>query len=201
MTTKVAINGFGRIGRLALRTIIETNRSDLQVVAINDLGSVDENAHLFRYDSIHGRFAGTVTTTKDSMDVGKGAMKVLAEKDPAKLPWKDLGVELVLECTGRFTKREEAEAHLKAMQYLAQAHAGYGIWNLGTGQSHSVLDIVHTFERVTGQRVPYQIAPRRSGDLPEYYASTHKANTELQWQARRGLEDMLRDAWRWESAA
>ena len=93
-----------------------------------------------------------------------------------------------------------AEAHLKAMQYLAQAHAGYGIWNLGTGQSHSVLDIVHTFERVTGQRVPYQIAPRRSGDLPEYYASTHKANTELQWQARRGLEEMMRDAWRWESA-
>ncbi len=114
MATKVAINGFGRIGRLALRAIIETNRNDLQVVAINDLGSVEENAHLFRYDSIHGRFAGTVTTTKDTMDAGKGVMKVLAEKDPAKLPWKNLGVELVLECTGRFTKREEAEAHIKA---------------------------------------------------------------------------------------
>ncbi len=114
MATKVAINGFGRIGRLALRAIIETNRNDLQVVALNDLGSVDANAHLFRYDTVHGRFAGTVTTTKDTMDAGKGVMKVLAEKDPAKLPWKDLGVDLVLECTGRFTKREEAEAHIKA---------------------------------------------------------------------------------------
>ena len=110
----VAINGFGRIGRLALRAILETNRPDLKVVALNDLGSVDENAHLFRYDSIHGRFNGKVTTTKDTMDAGKGTMKVLAEKDPAKLPWKDLGVDLVLECTGRFTKREQAEAHLKA---------------------------------------------------------------------------------------
>lgn len=148
MATKVAINGFGRIGRLALRAILETNRPDLQVVALNDLGSVDENAHLFRYDSIHGRFGGTVTTTKDTMDAGKGAMKVLAEKDPAKLPWKDLGVELVLECTGRFTKREEAEAHLKAgaKRVLVSAPADgvdltvvYGVNNDKLEKKHTVV--------------------------------------------------------------
>ncbi|MBM3506402.1 MAG: type I glyceraldehyde-3-phosphate dehydrogenase [Alphaproteobacteria bacterium] len=148
MATKVAINGFGRIGRLALRAILETNRPDLQVVALNDLGSVDENAHLFRYDSIHGRFGGTVTTTKDTMDAGKGAMKVLAEKDPAKLPWKDLGVDLVLECTGRFTKREEAEAHLKAgaKRVLVSAPADgvdltvvYGVNNDKLEKKHTVV--------------------------------------------------------------
>jgi len=146
MATKVAINGFGRIGRLALRTILETNRNDLQVVAINDLGSVDANAHLFRYDSIHGRFNGTVTTTKDTMDAGKGTMKVLAEKDPAKLPWKDLGVELVLECTGRFTKRDEAEAHIKAgaKRVLVSAPADGVDLTVVYGVNHDKLEKKHT---------------------------------------------------------
>jgi glyceraldehyde 3-phosphate dehydrogenase len=146
MATKVAINGFGRIGRLALRAILETNRPDLQVVALNDLGSVEENAHLFRYDSIHGRFAGTVTTTKDTMDAGKGTMKVLAEKDPAKLPWKDLGVGLVLECTGRFTKREEAEAHLKAgaKRVLVSAPADGVDLTVVYGVNHDKLQKSHT---------------------------------------------------------
>ena len=94
MAVRVAINGFGRIGRLVLRGIIESGRKDIEVVAINDLGSVDMNAHLFRYDSTHGRFPGTVTSDDSSMDVGTGPMKVTAERDPAKLPWGELGVDI-----------------------------------------------------------------------------------------------------------
>ena len=94
MAVRVAINGFGRIGRLVLRAIHEQNRNDIEVVAINDLGSVSDNAHLLRYDTAHGRFPGEVKLTADGIDIGRGNIKVFAEKDPAKLPWKDLGVEV-----------------------------------------------------------------------------------------------------------
>ncbi|HEV8014295.1 MAG TPA: type I glyceraldehyde-3-phosphate dehydrogenase [Stellaceae bacterium] len=114
MTIKVAINGFGRIGRLVLRALHEQNRDDLQVVAINDLGTVAANAHLLKYDSVHGRFKGELATGSDWMDIGRGKIKVLAERDPGKLPWKDLGVDVALECTGLFTKREGAAKHLEA---------------------------------------------------------------------------------------
>jgi glyceraldehyde 3-phosphate dehydrogenase len=114
MTIKVAINGFGRIGRLVLRALHEQNRDDLQVVAINDLGTVGNNAQLLKYDSVHGRFKGEISTGADWMDIGRGKMKVIAERDPAKLPWKELGVDVALECTGLFTKRESAAKHLEA---------------------------------------------------------------------------------------
>ena len=114
MAIKVAINGFGRIGRLVLRAIAESGRKDIQVVAINDLGPVETNAHLFRYDSVHGPFPGKVKTTKSSMNVGSGPIKVLAERDPANLPWGDLGVDIALECTGIFTSKEAAGKHLEA---------------------------------------------------------------------------------------
>jgi glyceraldehyde 3-phosphate dehydrogenase len=114
MTVKVAINGFGRIGRLVLRAIMESGRKDIDVVGINDLGPVETNAHLFRYDTVHGRFNGTVTTKADQMDVGRGWMKVTAERDPSKLPWRDLGVDIALECTGLFTSKDKAAAHLAA---------------------------------------------------------------------------------------
>jgi glyceraldehyde 3-phosphate dehydrogenase (phosphorylating) len=114
MTVKVAINGFGRIGRNILRAMVEYNRRDLQLLAINDLGSVETNAHLFKYDSVHGRFPGEVKIEGDMMDVGLGAFKVLAEKDPAKLPWRDLGVDVVMECTGIFSDKDEAVVHLAA---------------------------------------------------------------------------------------
>jgi glyceraldehyde 3-phosphate dehydrogenase len=114
MTVKVAINGFGRIGRLVLRAIIESGRKDIDVVGINDLGPVETNAHLFRYDTVHGRFPGQVQTKGDQMDVGRGFMKVAAERDPSKLPWKDLGVDIALECTGLFTGKDKASAHLAA---------------------------------------------------------------------------------------
>jgi glyceraldehyde 3-phosphate dehydrogenase len=114
MAVRVAINGFGRIGRNVLRAIMENGRKDIQVVAINDLGPVETNAHLFRFDSVHGRFNGEVKVSGDTIDVGGGAIKVTAEKDPAKLPHKDLGVDIALECTGIFTAKDKASAHLTA---------------------------------------------------------------------------------------
>jgi len=114
MAVKVAINGFGRIGRNVLRAIIESGRTDIQVVAINDLGPVETNAHLLRYDSVHGKFPHDVKVAGDTIDVGRGPIKVTAERDPAKLPHKELGVEIALECTGIFTARDKAAAHLTA---------------------------------------------------------------------------------------
>src|SRR5687767_9824365 len=114
MTVKVAINGFGRIGRNILRAIVESGRSDIEVVAMNDLGPVETNAHLLRFDSVHGRFPGEVKVVGDSIDAGAGPIKVTAERDPANLPWAELGVDIALECTGLFTSREKASAHLSA---------------------------------------------------------------------------------------
>ncbi|RAK57591.1 type I glyceraldehyde-3-phosphate dehydrogenase [Phenylobacterium deserti] len=114
MPVRVAINGFGRIGRLVLRSIVEHARTDIEVVAINDLGPVETNAHLLRYDSVHGRFPATVTVDGDTIDVGRGKIKVTAVRNPAELPHKDLGVDIALECTGIFTSKEKASAHLEA---------------------------------------------------------------------------------------
>ncbi len=114
MPVRVAINGFGRIGRLVLRSIVEHARTDIEVVAINDLGPVETNAHLLRYDSVHGRFPGQVSVNGDTIDVGRGPIKVTAIRNPAELPHKDLGVDIALECTGLFTSKEKAAAHLEA---------------------------------------------------------------------------------------
>ena len=114
MAIKIAISGFGRIGRNVLRAMVEAKRTDLQVVAINDLFSAKDNAHLLKYDSVHGRFPATVKVEGDVLDVGTGPIKVLAERDPRKLPWKDLGIDIVMECTGIFTDRDKAAAHLEA---------------------------------------------------------------------------------------
>src|ERR1700735_2568969 len=114
MSVRVAINGFGRIGRNVLRAIVEADRDDIEVVAINDLAPIETNAHLLRYDTVHGRFPGQVTVKGDTISVGNGAIKVTAERDPSKLPWKDLGVDVALECTGIFTSKDKAAAHLAA---------------------------------------------------------------------------------------
>jgi glyceraldehyde 3-phosphate dehydrogenase len=114
MAVKVAINGFGRIGRNVLRAIYESKRTDIEVVAINDLGPVETNAHLLRFDSVHGRFPGQVTVKGDTIDIGNGPIKVTAVKNPADLPHKAMGVDIALECTGIFTSREKAAAHLQA---------------------------------------------------------------------------------------
>ncbi|TPM15538.1 type I glyceraldehyde-3-phosphate dehydrogenase [Mesorhizobium sp. B2-3-5] len=114
MTVRVAINGFGRIGRNILRAIHESGRKDIEVVAVNDLGPVETNAHLLRFDSVHGRFPHEVSVSGDQITVGKEKFKVTAIKDPTQLPWKDLGVDVALECTGIFTARDKAAAHLTA---------------------------------------------------------------------------------------
>jgi len=114
MAVKVAINGFGRIGRNVLRAIFESGRQDIEVVAINDLGPVETNAHLLRFDSVHGRFPHEVTVDGDFINIGRGKIKVTAIRNPAELPHKDLGVDIALECTGIFTARDKAAAHLTA---------------------------------------------------------------------------------------
>jgi len=114
MAVRVAINGFGRIGRLVLRAAYEHKHTEIEVVGVNDLGPVETNAHLLRYDSVHGRFPGEVTTGENWMDIGRGKIRVTAERDPAKLPWRELGVDVALECTGIFTRREAAAKHLEA---------------------------------------------------------------------------------------
>jgi glyceraldehyde 3-phosphate dehydrogenase (phosphorylating) len=114
MSIRVAINGFGRIGRLTLRAILESGRKDIEVVAVNDLAPVETNAHLLRFDSVHGRFPGEVKVDGDKISCGNGTIRVTAIKNPAELPWKDLGVDIALECTGIFTAKEKAKAHLDA---------------------------------------------------------------------------------------
>lgn len=111
MAVRVGINGFGRIGRNVLRAIVESGRTDIEVVAINDLGPVETNAHLLRYDSVHGKFPGTVTTTENSIDAGRGPIRVTAERDPTKLPWSD--IDVAMECTGIFTDAAKAALHLQ----------------------------------------------------------------------------------------
>ncbi|MEO0918734.1 MAG: type I glyceraldehyde-3-phosphate dehydrogenase [Pseudomonadota bacterium] len=146
MAVKVAINGFGRIGRNVLRAIVESGREDIEVVALNDLGPVETNAHLMRYDSVHGKFPGTVKSGKDWIDVGRGKMKVTAIRNPAELPWSD--VDVVMECTGIFTSKEKCQAHLEngsktvlisAPGTDADATIVYGVNHKALRKSHKVV--------------------------------------------------------------
>jgi glyceraldehyde 3-phosphate dehydrogenase len=114
MAVRVAINGFGRIGRNILRAIVESGRTDIEVIAVNDLGPVETNAHLLRFDSVHGRFPHEVSVDGDTINVGAGKIKVTAIKDPTQLPHKDMGIDIALECTGIFTARDKAAMHLTA---------------------------------------------------------------------------------------
>jgi glyceraldehyde 3-phosphate dehydrogenase len=145
MAIRVAINGFGRIGRLVMRAALEHPGKELEIVGINDLGSVEANAHLLRYDSIHGRFAGEVTTGADWMDAGRGKIRVTAERDPAKLPWKELNVDVALECTGIFTKREQAAKHLEAgaKKVIISAPADGADFTVVMGVNHDELSASH----------------------------------------------------------
>jgi glyceraldehyde 3-phosphate dehydrogenase len=150
MTVRVAINGYGRIGRNILRAHYEANKShDLQIVALNDLGPPETNAHLTRYDSAHGKFPGKVEVAGDEMVVNGDPIKVVAQRDPAQLPWKDLGVDVVLECTGFFTTKEKASAHLRggAKKVIISAPGGkdvdativYGVNHQSLKASHTVI--------------------------------------------------------------
>jgi glyceraldehyde 3-phosphate dehydrogenase len=148
MAVRVAINGFGRIGRNILRAIVESGRKDIEVVAINDLAPVETNAHLLRFDSVHGRFPGEVKVNGDAIDVGRGPIKVTAIKDPTQLPHKDLGVDIAMECTGIFTSKEKASAHLTAgaKRVLVSAPADgaditvvYGVNHDKLGRDHRIV--------------------------------------------------------------
>ena len=146
MSVRVAINGFGRIGRNILRAAVEAERKDIDIVAINDLAPVETNAHLLRYDSVHGRFPGEVTVKGDTIHCGNGAIKVTAIKDPAQLPWKDLGIDVALECTGIFTARDKAATHLTAgaKRVLVSAPAEGADLTVVYGVNHDKLSKAHT---------------------------------------------------------
>ncbi|WP_322988514.1 type I glyceraldehyde-3-phosphate dehydrogenase [Hoeflea sp.] len=141
MKTRIAINGFGRIGRNVVRAIFESGRKDIDIVAINDLGPVETNAHLMRYDSVHGRFPHEVTVDGDTISVGSESFKVFAERDPANLPWGDLNIDIVMECTGIFTARDKAALHLKAgaKRVLVSAPAAGADKTIVYGVNHDVL--------------------------------------------------------------
>jgi glyceraldehyde 3-phosphate dehydrogenase len=145
MSVRVAINGFGRIGRNVLRAIAEADRKDIEVVALNDLAPVETNAHLLRFDSVHGRFPGEVKVVGDAIDCGTGPIKVTAIKNPAELPWKELGVDIALECTGIFTSREKAKAHLDAgaKRVLVSAPADQADLTVVYGVNHDKLTRDH----------------------------------------------------------
>src|SRR5271163_283784 len=146
MAIRVAINGFGRIGRLVLRAILETGRKDIAVVGINDLGPVETNAHLLRYDSVHGRFPGEVIVDGDHMIVGGQKIRVTAIKNPAELPHKELAVDIALECTGIFTAKDKASAHLAAgaKRVLVSAPADGADLTVVYGVNHDKLNASHT---------------------------------------------------------
>ncbi len=145
MTIRVAINGFGRIGRMVLRALAENNRKDVQIVAINDLGSLDSNAHLFKYDSVHGRFQGIVTTADNTLDIGLGPIQVLAEPNPEKLPWGELKIDLVMECSGRFTSKADASKHISAgaKRVLVSAPADGADLTVVYGVNHDQIKAEH----------------------------------------------------------
>src|ERR1044072_9450151 len=145
MAIRVAINGFGRIGRNILRAIAESGRRDIEGVGINDLGPVETNAHLLRFDSVPGRFPGSGTVESASISVGNGKIKVSAERDPSKLPWTDLGVDIALECTGIFTAKDKAAAHLTAgaKRVLISAPADGADATICYGVNHDTLTNDH----------------------------------------------------------
>jgi glyceraldehyde 3-phosphate dehydrogenase len=146
MAVRVAINGFGRIGRLAFRAILESGRTDIEVVGINDLGSVEDNAHLLKYDSVHGVLPVDVTVSGDTMTAGNHTIKVTAERDPKALPWGDLNVDIVYECTGIFADRDKAAAHLEAgaKKVLVSAPAKNADMTIVYGVNHDQLKAEHT---------------------------------------------------------
>ena len=143
MTVKVGINGFGRIGRNVLRGILEAGRKDIEVIAINDLGSVETNAHLLQFDSVHGRFPGTVEVVEGGIDAGSGPILVTAERDPSKLPWDN--VDIALECTGIFTDRDKAALHLQngSKRVLVSAPASGADKTVVYGVNHDSLTSDH----------------------------------------------------------
>lgn len=145
MAVRVGINGFGRIGRLVLRAAAESKRNDIEFVAVNDLGSVETNAHLLKYDSVHGTYPGSISTEGKSMTVDGHKIQVFAERDPKNLPWGDLGIDVLMECTGIFTARDKAAVHLEqgAKKVLVSAPSSGADATIVYGVNHDVLTAEH----------------------------------------------------------
>jgi len=201
MAIKVGINGFGRIGRNVLRAIVENGRTDIEVVAINDLGPVETNAHLLRYDSVHGRFPGTVTVDGDAIDVGHGPIRVTAERDPAKLPWGD--VDIALECTGIFTSKAEAALHLQngSKRVLVSAPASGADKTIVYGVNHDSLTaddkIVSNASCTTNCLAPVAKVMHDNFGIEKGYMTTIHAYTGDQ----PTLDTMHKDLYRARAAA
>ena len=184
MTVKVAINGFGRIGRNVVRAIYESGRKDIDIVAINDLGPVETNAHLMRYDSVHGRFPKTVEVKGDTIHIeGGDSFKVFAERDPKNLPWGDLGIDVVMECTGIFTAKEKASLHLEAgaKRVLVSAPASGADKTIVYGVNHDVLTaddlVVSNASCTTNCLAPVAYVLQKSFGIEKGYMTTIHAYT------------------------
>src|SRR3982075_1316969 len=203
MALRVGINGFGRIGRNVLRAIAESGRRDIEVVGINDLGPVETNAHLLRFDSVHGRFPGTVTVDGDSISVGNGKIKVSAERAPTKLPWKDLGVDIALECTGIFTSKDKAAAHLTAgaKRVLVSAPADGADATIVYGVNHDTLTkdhlVVSSGACTTNLLAPVAKVPNDTVGIETGFMTTIHAYTGDQ----PTLDTMHKDLYRGRAAA
>ena len=183
MAVRVAINGFGRIGRLVLRAAYETKREDVEIVAINDLGPVATNAHLLKYDSVHGHFPGEVTAGENWIDIGRGRIAVSAERDPMKLPWRSLGVDVALECTGKFTQRTEAAKHIEAgaKRVLVSAPADGADLTIVLGVNHDALTpeqrVVSNASCTTNCLAPVAFVLQRGIGIERGYMTTIHAYT------------------------
>lgn len=203
MTVRVAINGFGRIGRNVLRAIVESKRKDIEVVAINDLGPVETNAHLFRFDSVHGRFPGTVTVDGDTIDVGRGPIKVTAIRDPKDLPHKALKVDIALECTGIFTSRDKAAAHLAAgaKRVIVSAPADGADFTVVYGVNHEDLTkdhlVVSNASCTTNCLAPVAAVLHKACGIDKGFMTTIHAYTGDQ----PTLDTMHKDLYRGRAAA
>lgn len=201
MTVKVAINGFGRIGRNVLRGIIESGRTDIEVVAINDLGPVETNAHLMRYDSVHGKFPGTVTVDGDTIDVGRGPIKVTAIRDPKELPWSD--IDVAMECTGIFATRDKASMHLEngSSKVLISAPGGNDVKTIVYGVNHGSLTaddtIVSNASCTTNCLTPVAYVMNKHFGIEKGYMTTIHSYTGDQ----PTLDTMHKDLYRARAAA
>ncbi len=201
MAVKVAINGFGRIGRNVLRAIIESGRTDIEVVALNDLGPVETNAHLMRYDSVHGKFPGTVTVSGDSIDVGRGPIRVSAIRDPKELPWQD--VDVALECTGIFADRDKAAMHLEngSKKVLISAPAGGVEKTIVYGVNHKDLTkddlVVSNASCTTNCLAPVAYVLHKAFGIEKGYMTTIHSYTGDQ----PTLDTMHKDLYRARAAA
>ncbi len=203
MPVRVAINGFGRIGRNVLRAIHESGRKDIDVVAVNDLGPVETNAHLLRYDSVHGRFPHEVTVQGDQISIGSEKFKVTAIKDPSQLPWKELGVDIALECTGIFTSKEKASAHLTAgaKRVLVSAPADGADLTVVYGVNHDKLSkdhiVVSNASCTTNCLAPVAMVLNNAFGIEKGFMTTVHAYTGDQ----PTLDTMHKDLYRGRAAA